>query len=97
LSFDFHCRLAISHQVADHRRASVVAVRADLPRDPLPAQRSRARSAGVNPNAVQKPFDEFEQRELIVPVDGSLRPLGRITSDSLAMSGETGSPVGAAA
>jgi len=97
LKYDFHCRLAISHQVADLLRASAVGVRADRPREALPAQRAPVLLPGVNANAVRKPFAEFEQRDLAVPLGGWLRRRGRFISNSLALSKNAAFPVGVAA
>jgi GntR family transcriptional regulator len=69
LKIDPHSHVPIYLQIVDQVHAAVAAG-VYRPGEPLPAQRTLALSLGVNPNTVQKAFDELERRELVVPRRG---------------------------
>ena len=69
MKIDPHSHVPIYLQIVDQVHAAVAAG-VYRPGEPLPAQRTLALSLGVNPNTVQKAFDELERRELVVPRRG---------------------------
>jgi len=82
LNIDPHSHVPIYLQIVDQVHAAVAAG-VYRPGEPLPAQRTLALTLGVNPNTVQKAFDELERRELVVPRRG----VGMFVADRGAASG----------
>jgi GntR family transcriptional regulator len=76
VKIDPHSHVPIYLQIVEQVRAAIAAG-VFRPDESLPAQRTLALTLGVNPNTVQKAFDELERRELVV----SRRGVGMFVAD----------------
>ena len=69
IELDLHSRLPIYEQLKN--KICELALLGELkPNDQLPSVRSFARDLGVNPNTVQKAYQELEREGIIVSVTG---------------------------
>lgn len=76
MKIDPHSHVPIFLQIVETVRAAIAAG-VYRPGESLPAQRTLAMTLGVNPNTVQKAFDELERRELVE----SRRGVGMFVTD----------------
>ena len=76
MKIDPHSHVPIFLQIVETVR-SAIAAGVYRPGESLPAQRTLAVKLGVNPNTVQKAFDELERRELVE----SRRGVGMFVTD----------------
>ena len=69
LTIDLQSRQPIYEQLI-YRMSELVALGALAPGEQLPSVRALARDLGINPNTVQKAYQELERRGVICPVAG---------------------------
>jgi GntR family transcriptional regulator len=84
VKIDPHSHEPIYLQIVEQVRAAIAAG-VFRPDEALPAQRTLALTLGVNPNTVQKAFDELERRALVC----SRRGVGMFVADRGAASAQS--------